>query len=31
MMEKAKWQNVVLIVFGIAMMVSGIIKIVNAL
>ena len=30
-MEKAKWQNVVLIVFGIAMMVSGIIKIVNAL
>ena len=31
MMAKAKWQNVVLIVFGIAMMVSGIIKIVNAL
>ena len=30
-MAMAKWQRVVLLVFGIAMMVSGIIKIVNAL
>ncbi len=30
-MAMAKWQRVVLFVFGIAMMVSGILKIVNAL
>jgi hypothetical protein len=30
-MTMAKWQRVVLFIFGIAMMVSGIIKIVNAL
>ena len=30
-MTMAKWQRVMLLVFGIAMMVSGIIKIVNAL
>ena len=30
-MTKAKWQSVVLLIFGIAMMVSGILKIVNAL
>jgi uncharacterized membrane protein HdeD (DUF308 family) len=30
-MTMAKWQRVLLFVFGIAMMVSGIIKIVNAL
>ena len=30
-MAMAKWQRIVLFVFGIAMMVSGILKIVNAL
>ena len=30
-MAMAKWQKVMLFVFGIAMMVSGILKIVNAL
>ena len=30
-MATAKWQKVMLLIFGIAMMVSGIIKIVNAL
>ena len=30
-MATAKWQKVMLLIFGIAMMVSGIIRIVNAL
>ena len=30
-MAMAKWQRAALLVFGIAMMVSGILKIVNAL
>ena len=30
-MATAKWHKVMLLIFGIAMMVSGIIKIVNAL
>ena len=30
-MATAKWQKVMLLIFGIAMMVSGILKIVNAL
>ena len=30
-MTMAKWQRVMLLIFGIAMMASGIIKIVNAL
>ena len=30
-MATAEWQKVMLLIFGIAMMVSGIIKIVNAL
>ena len=30
-MTMAKWQRVVLLIFGIAMMVSGILKIISAL